>query len=225
MEKRVQVGELRASSDGSKMKVSGIAARYGVLSHYLGNANGKFKERIAPGAFKRILAANTDTVLNVNHDMSLVLGRTTAGTLRLTDTDKGLAFDCDLPDVGYARDLYTLVKRGDMPQCSFQFSLDEGDQSWGEEDDADGRVLVRTIRGFKQLDDVSIVAFGAYPGTAAIARNLVPTEVRSRAERIGRVSVIAAKYKALCEREGVTNEVSYEQVQRRRQELLRFVLD
>jgi phage head maturation protease len=58
MEKRILgAHELRASKHDGKMKVSGYAARYNVLSHPMPIPGGKgtFRERIAKRAFDRIL--------------------------------------------------------------------------------------------------------------------------------------------------------------------------
>ena len=38
-----------------------------------------------------------------------VLGRTTAGTLRLSEDSRGLKFECDLPDTTAGRDTYESV--------------------------------------------------------------------------------------------------------------------
>jgi HK97 family phage prohead protease len=181
MEKRIlPVSELRASKSGSK-KVSGYAARYNVLSHNLGG----FKERIAKRAFDRVLATKPDVVLLFNHDQSQMLGRTSSGTLQLRGDDHGLSFDCDLPNTTAARDLHELVTRGDVKEMSFAFMLGQGDDSFSEEDDlesdqSDARVIVRTIKNFSALRDVSLVTSPAYPGTQVDARNLVAAEVRSR---------------------------------------------
>jgi HK97 family phage prohead protease len=204
MEKRVQLygSEVRASKSGNKMRVTGIAARYGVLSHPLpaGNSGKTFRERIAKRAFDGVLAdPKLDCILSVNHDNDKVLGRTTSGTLRLRGTDQGLAFDCDLPDTQVGRDTYELVKRGDLNQCSFQFELGERSDEWSEEEEIEdekdlglrGRVAkavkkiaVRTIKSFRKLHDVSICTFAAYPGTSVDSRNLVAAECRSHVERI-----------------------------------------
>jgi uncharacterized protein len=111
--------ELRASKSGDKMTVSGYAATYGTLSKDLGG----FRERIAPGAFKRILATNPDVVMLFNHDVNSVLGRTTAGTLRLREDSRGLAFECDLPGTVAGRDVWESVQRGDLNGCSFALKI------------------------------------------------------------------------------------------------------
>jgi uncharacterized protein len=189
--------EVRASKSGSQMKVSGYAATYGTLSRELPAGNGTtFRERIEKRAFDSVLAdKNLDCVCTFNHNQDAILGRTTSGTLRLKGDDKGLAFECDLPNTQVGRDVYESVKRGDLNGCSFSFALGERDQEWNEEEIEDekdlgirGRIknafrtLIRTIKSFNKLHDVSIVTTPAYPGTQLDARNLVSAEVRSYVE-------------------------------------------
>jgi HK97 family phage prohead protease len=64
----------------------------------------------------------------------MILGRTTSKTLRLLETDQGLEFECDMPDTQYARDLMACMKRGDISQCSFGFSVDDGGDTWKKDD-------------------------------------------------------------------------------------------
>jgi HK97 family phage prohead protease len=81
-----------------------------------------FIERIAPGAFRKTLTETPDVRLLINHE-GLPLARTKNGTLRLKEDDAGLYMDADLPDTQAARDLYTLVERGDVDQMSFAFRV------------------------------------------------------------------------------------------------------
>jgi HK97 family phage prohead protease len=193
MENRIlHATEVRASKADGKMLVKGYAARYGVLSQLIPPG---FRERIAPGAFKRILAANPDCVMLFQHDQNVVLGRTTAGTLRLREDSKGLAFECDLPNTQAGRDAYESIKRQDISGCSFAFNLAPGMDSLQEEEVEDDsirgavkrtiRQVVRTIRDFANLFDCSIVTNPAYPGTSVDARNLAATaEMRSRIDAV-----------------------------------------
>lgn len=198
MEKRfLESTELRASKAGERMVVRGYAARYGVLSHPIPVRGGRsFRELIERGAFDNVLAdPNLDVVATFNHDMNAVLGRTTAGTLRLHADEKGLAFECDLPDTTAGRDVWTSIQRGDLNSCSFAFGLgarmDSFDQEDVEDEEGDslrGKVkrkvkqIVRRIRSFAKLFDISVVTSPAYPGTSVAARNLVSAECRSRVE-------------------------------------------
>src|SRR5713226_411375 len=93
----------------------GYAARFNRLSEDLGG----FHERLAPGVFTRGIAQDVRAL--VNHDPTLVLGRTKSGTLKLAQDLVGLRFKVDLPATSYARDLAIVVKRGDVNQCSFSF--------------------------------------------------------------------------------------------------------
>ena len=64
----------------------GFAALYGVESRDLGG----FTETIAPGAFDQVLASEPDVFLSFNHSPDKILARTTSGTLRLRDDERGL---------------------------------------------------------------------------------------------------------------------------------------
>jgi uncharacterized protein len=159
---------LRAAPD-NKFEIAGIAASYGQLSADLGG----FREIIAPGAFTRSLAANPDVVATYNHDVSKVLGRTTSGTLVLSDSPQGLRFVCKLdPNQQLHRDLHASVKRGDTNACSFAFSLDgDAGDKFDEASVGGQRFTRRTLRAVK-LHDVSVVTYAAYPtGTHVDARS------------------------------------------------------
>jgi HK97 family phage prohead protease len=118
---------IRAKAD--KPGIEGYAAKFN--EEY---DNGWFIETIKPGAFTRAVKEKQDVRGLMNHDANLVLGRTKSGTLSLNQDATGLYFECDLPDTQTARDLYELVKRGDIDGCSFGFQVMK--QSWREEKDS-----------------------------------------------------------------------------------------
>ena len=71
--------------------------------------------------------------------------------------------DANLPDTQAARDLHTLVERGDVDQMSFAFRVIR--QTWNE-----GRTE-RTLTELSLADgDVSVVTYPAYPTTTVEAR-------------------------------------------------------
>ena len=79
-------------------------------------------ETVDPGAFD--LAADTDVRALTNHDTTLVLGRTTAGTLTLKVDEYGLWGSILINDADQdALNTYERVKRGDVNQCSFGFDI------------------------------------------------------------------------------------------------------
>ena len=134
----------------------GLAAVYNSDSEDLGG----FIERIAPGAFKRSLDSSQDVRGFWNHDSRLLLGRRSNGTLRLNDTDQGLAVEIDLPDTGFARDLAELVRRGDCDQMSFGFTLPERNSEAWEPHESNPRLRRRTINDLV-LHEVSAVSMPA----------------------------------------------------------------
>jgi len=173
IEKRILTAHaaLRAESQGDELVLRGYAARFNVLSHPLPQG---FREQIQPGAFKRSLAAGDDVVATFNHDSDKVLGRVRSGTLKLAEDEKGLAFRCQLdPNQSSHRDLHAAVKRGDISDCSFAFSVpDDGDDFSEGTDEKGQRCLKRTLRNVT-LHDVSVVTHPAYPQTSVDARKAV----------------------------------------------------
>jgi hypothetical protein len=148
--------EARQAEDGT-MRLSGYAAVFNDDSVPL-----PFIERIAPGAFRKTLTETPDVRLLINHE-GLPLARTKNGTLRLKEDETGLYMDADLPDTQAARDLYTLVERGDVDQMSFAFRVIR--QKWSE--DRSRRVLTELSLSD---GDVSVVTYPAYPTTTVEAR-------------------------------------------------------
>ena len=156
IEKRARFIEKRSDKG---MKVGGWAALFDVET----DIGGYFREKIAPGAFSDALNADVRALLD--HDHGRVIGRTTAGTLRLSEDDKGLAVEIDLPDTTDGRDAAVLIERGDLSGMSFGFIVTK--QSWDET----GETPLRTIEKV-ELHEVSIVAFPAYSDTSIAMRSL-----------------------------------------------------
>ena len=162
-QRRVTVNEfeIRNATEGDGMTFVGLAAAFNSPSQPL-----PFIERIAPGAFSRSLRSRNEIKLFVNHDTSRVLASKRAGTLRLSESGRGLEVEADLPDTTDGRDMAVLLKRGDIDSMSFGFSVPKGGDSWS--DDGQEREL-REVR----LHEVSIVTgFPAYEATAATVRSL-----------------------------------------------------
>lgn len=81
-----------------------------------------FYEIISPSAFNKSLADGVDVKALLDHSSSKVLGSTRSGTLKLESVDEGLLCECELPNTTYAKDLYEVLKRGDVRTMSFGFS-------------------------------------------------------------------------------------------------------
>lgn len=150
MEKRLFNIETKME-EGESMNVVGHASVYNTMSEDLGG----FREIIAPGAFDDVL--ENDVRALINHDGNLILARTTSGTLKLSTDEKGLKYEFDMPETSYGKDLAISMKRGDVTQSSFAFTVEN--DNWETKDGMD----VRTITKVKRLFDVSPVTYPAYP--------------------------------------------------------------
>ena len=169
--------EFRVSAENEALKIAGYGAVFDSQSEDLGWFQ-ELREEIDPKAFDGVMASNPDVRGFFNHDPNLVLGRTSAGTMRLSVDSRGLAYEIDPPDTQFARDLIVSMRRKDITGSSFAFTV-KRDQ-WT--DNPDGSVT-RRILEFDQLYDVSPVTYPAYPATSAQARRLpasMPAELRSR---------------------------------------------
>lgn len=115
------------TTDGNTLR--GIAAVYN--SPAVVTERGRsFNEVIRQGAFRNALASGGDVLVTFNHDPNQMLGRTSSGTARLTDSAEGLRFEVELPDTSVGRDVKTLVSRGDLKGASFTFGVRKGGESW-----------------------------------------------------------------------------------------------
>lgn len=148
--------------NGAKV-IEGHAALFNELSEPLWELGGA-RERIKPGAFRRAVEQDDVRAL-INHDSNLIIGRNTAGTLMLKEDERGLFYSVKLPNVSYARDLVESMRRGDVNQNSFQFTVDEG--AWAREN-AEDIFEVAAVHLF----DVSVVTFPAYVQTEAELRQI-----------------------------------------------------
>jgi uncharacterized protein len=136
-----------------------------------------FVEQVARGAFKKSLKEG-DVAALWNHDPNFVLGRSRSKTLELTEDEVGLHYRVSLPDTQAARDLYTLIERGDVYQSSFAFEVVKED--WAYPKRGEEGLPTRTLKEVR-LWDVSPVLWPAAPSTDVdIAR-----AVRSLAEAMG----------------------------------------
>jgi HK97 family phage prohead protease len=138
---------------------------HGAVFNEVTTIAGAFREVVMPGAFKKTIK-EADVRALFNHDPSMVLGRNRAGTLRLTEDERGLAYEIDLPDTQTARDLYTSIARGDVSQSSFSFSPVGETRKWWEypKDDEEEKLPLRRLKELR-LMDVSPVTFPQYEGT------------------------------------------------------------
>lgn len=169
MNKRMFTAQLktRAEPNNDEMIVEGY---FSVFDEVTKLYDGVY-EKVRKGAFSKTL--NNDIRALLDHDSGKVVGRNKSGTLELREDDKGLYGKIVLPNTSYAKDIYELIKRGDVNQCSFGFNiLKENDSKY-----EDGYLFeLEEI----DLHEVSIVTFPAYPSTSISARSKDVEKIKKR---------------------------------------------
>jgi uncharacterized protein len=148
----------RQAENAEELEIDGYFALYEQETELF---EGVF-EIITKGAFNKTL--NNDIRALWNHNTQYVLGRNKSGTLEVREDDKGLFGLIKLPKTQYAQDLYELISRGDVDQCSFGFNIIDEEL----EELASGAYRWR----LKEVDlhEISVVTFPAYENTSVQAR-------------------------------------------------------
>ena len=154
------------SVDSDSRRVEGYALVFNSLSRDLGGV----VERIAPHALDGVLE-DSDIKCLLNHDASRgVLARCrganvpqaeVGNSLELEVDDIGLRYAFDAPNTALGDELLESLRRGDINQSSFAFTVKE--DKWERMEDGMAR---RTILKFDRLYDVSPVYDPAYLGTS-----------------------------------------------------------
>ena len=167
-ERRVfPVKEFRVDKrDSGETVLAGYSAVFDSPSENLGWGETELREYILPGAFGEALKSSDCRAL-FNHDPNFVLGRESAGTLKITEDERGLFSEITLPETSIARDLGVSVSRGDIKEQSFCFVVDKDE--W--EEDRKNKRIVRRIHTIRELIDVSPVTYPAYPDTDIAKRS------------------------------------------------------
>ena len=162
--------ELRADGDGDSGKTT---VGYACLTDNVTQIGSWWQERFSAGAFSKSLEER-DVVALHSHDDGRPMGRKSKGTLRLTEDDKGLRFENDLPDTQDGRDLATSIERGDIEGMSFRFRALK--EEWDETQDPPMRTILEA-----ELYEVTYTAFPAYPDTDVGMRSLEAARAEARA--------------------------------------------
>lgn len=161
--------EFTTREDGNALSIEGYFAVFD-SNYEIGTG---MSESIRAGAFTSSLA--NDVRALINHDTTLVLGRTKSGTLQLREDSHGLWGHIDInPNDVDAMNLYERVKRGDVDQCSIGFDIKSE-----ETDLRDDGSIHWTLTDI-ELYEVSCCTFPAYKETNISAREHDRDVIRKR---------------------------------------------
>lgn len=151
----------RVADTADELRVEGYASVFN-QSTVIRDWMGEYNEVIAPGAFDRVLANTPDVRFLINHE-GVPLARTKNGTITLSVDEQGLRHESTLVDTQLGRDTYAMIKRGDIDQMSFAFTVAR--EEWNEE------TQTRTILEVRDLYDIAAVTYPAYEGASIVARS------------------------------------------------------
>ena len=162
---------LEVKKDGSnKPLVHGTVSVYNSESNMIVDKRGrKFIEVIEPGFFSGVL--DQDVFATIEHDDNKIVGRSSAGTLKITDTPTELRTENDVAPTTFGNDLLVNIGRGEIRGMSFAFQCKDGGDQWERRS---GDVYKRTLKagGCAALLDITYTANPVYSATAVEMRSL-----------------------------------------------------
>ena len=148
----------RSKKDNNKKIIQGYAVVFDSWTD-ISSCGEIWKECIRKGAFTQSLKENSILAL-YNHDFNNVLARKDVN-MELVENDKGLYFEIELPDTTQGNDLYELIDKGIVNQCSFSGYVRKN--LWSE--DNGGNVLREILE--IDLIEITITPIPAYEVTEA----------------------------------------------------------
>jgi HK97 family phage prohead protease len=164
----VEGGDLRVEARGVGRIIRGYGIVFNRLSErlQLSGGFGSFREKIDPAAMDRTLREGIDLRALVDHDSAKILGRMSAGTLRIEKDSQGLRVEIDPPETSTGHDIVASIQRRDVTGMSFAFGTFK--DHWDEKTDPPTRTVLDMM-----VREVSVVTFPAYPQTDVAMRSLV----------------------------------------------------
>lgn len=162
--------ECRANEENNSLTITGYAVRYNEESEPLEYG---FREIIKPNAFSESIKKRNIIALH-QHDDKQLLASTKANTLRLEERTDGIYFEMDLVET--RKELYELVKRGDLSSMSFGFTCEK--EKFQRNGDTDIREVMKGT-----LFEVSLVHTPAYPTSSVVAQRSLETYKQFKEER------------------------------------------
>ena len=153
MNKEFEIRSSTLSTDEEKEKLVGYVVKWNSPSEVL---YCDFVESFAPNAFSESLASGEDVRALFEHDYTKLLGRTSAGTLKLKEDSIGLRFELIPPDTTTGKDLLVSVTRGDITGMSFGFCATQ--ESWNFDVEPYQRSVTKA-----DLFEITVTSIPAYP--------------------------------------------------------------
>ncbi len=156
--------------EDSKMLIQGYAIRFNEPAVFSFDGV-EYREVIDARALDK--TDMRDVPLKYNHsDDVMIMARTRNKTLQLIKDEQGLRIIAELANTTAGRDLYELIKRGDIDKMSFAFTVSK--------DEYDTETRTRKILSIDKLFDVSAVDTPAYDTTSLSLRSYFEAEAEKQ---------------------------------------------
>jgi len=170
LERRAFGFELRATPEEvATRQVSGYAAIFNTRSSPIWD---DWVEVIAPNAFEASLRDGANIVMLWQHRSDCPIASTRAGTLELSQDEKGLPFKSRFGESEMESYWLSKIADGTVREMSFGFIVPEGGDEW------DRSTRVRTVNA-AQLIEVSPVTWPAYGETSVSARSAFESKLKA----------------------------------------------
>lgn len=148
-------------------KISGYACVFNSSSRDIG-----FTETVSDMAITEDTILRSDVFATLNHNPERVLARCKygSGSLQLSIDERGLRYEYEAPHTSLGDEVLEAIKRGDLTDASFAFTIDTEDPDAQKWEKRDGKYY-RTIYKIAQLYDISNVWTGAYAEASSEIRS------------------------------------------------------
>lgn len=205
LETRMAKVEVRAGDDDAP----GIQG-YGSVAEQSTTIEGFFEEwdeEVAAGAWEQTIKTG-DIRSMFNHDTNQLLGRTSAGTLRLSEIEGGLWYDVDVNvNDPMAMGVHAKVARGDVDGSSVWFRVVRQEWTFPSESNDLERSKRRILEA--QLFEVGPVTFPAFVQTTSTARSLSAVDAVFRSAGVVSASKRARLGERLASGEDLEDELRH----------------
>ena len=155
------------------LKEGRIIEGYAIVFESWSRDLGGYTEIIHKGAVTDEMIKRSDIIANMDHKDDYMMARSKYGTgnLQLSIDDHGVKFRFDCPETAKGEELLQHIKRGEISECSFCFTLPDNDECeiWYYDTNKNFRHEIFEIG---QLYDISCLTTAAYADTSVSARNL-----------------------------------------------------
>jgi HK97 family phage prohead protease len=157
--------EFRAAEDADGRTLEGYAAVFNEWTD-ISDRMGTYRERIAPGAFKRSIGQRTP-VLQFDHGQHPLIGSLPLGAVTTLREDRnGLFVKARLSDNWLVEPFRDAIRDGGVKGMSFRFRVIADE--WDTDDDGENRTIKEV-----ELLELGPVVFPAYEQTSVAVRSLV----------------------------------------------------